>query len=92
MMSYNTLNYLPPFNYLVYEAERRLGFRMGTATEYRSQSLTGRLPGTRAYSRNAVNMGFHGTLGRDNYRSRRSTRRMLFSECSMLIVMMIGMW
>ncbi len=65
---------------------------MGTATEYRSQSLTGRLPGTRAYRRNAVNMGFHGTLGRDNYRSRRSTRRMLFSECSMWIVMMIGMW
>ena len=65
---------------------------MGTAIEYRSQSLTGRLPGTRAYSRNAVNMGFHGTLGRDNYRSRCSSRRMLFSECSMLIVMMTGMW
>ena len=65
---------------------------MGTAIEYRSQSLTGRLPGTRAYRRNAVNMGFHGTLGRDNYRSRRSSRRMLFSECSMLIVMMTGMW
>lgn len=53
---------------------------MSIATEYRPQSLTGRLPVTRAYRRNAVNTGFHGTLGRDNYRSRRIKDSVLLDE------------
>ena len=42
---------------------------MSTATEYRPQSLTGRLPSKRVYRRSAVNTGFRGTFVRDNYRS-----------------------
>jgi len=53
---------------------------MSTSTEYRPQSLTGRLPGKRAYRRSAVNTGFRGTYDRDNYRSRRIKDSVLLDE------------
>lgn len=57
---------------------------MSVATEYRQQSLIGRLPGKRAYRRNAVNTGFHGTSYRDNYRSLRIKDSVLIDDtCGM---------
>lgn len=67
----DTLWKIAPFNYPDCEEERRFGFRMSVATEYRPHSRTGRLSDKRAYRRNAVNTGFHVTSYRDNYRSGR---------------------
>ena len=53
---------------------------MSTATAYSQTRPFYRSSYRNANRRSAVNMGFHGTLGRDNYRSRRIKDSVLLDE------------